>query len=167
MRIYSLHILVVLKIKKTKQKSFIIKVITPNGKEKHYAYDACNRLLEERTIDKPNGIDRVVFYSYDKAGNVIERETGGRKEARASYQKEKYAYNYEDQAIEKTNVWGGRYTYFYDKNQQVIEVREPEQEQGTRYRYDNRGNVVEVRDALGIQFFKMPKMDAKKQETFS
>jgi hypothetical protein len=105
LRIYSLHILVVLKIKKTKQKSFIIKVITPNGKEKHYAYDACNRLLEERTIDKPNGIDRVVSYSYDKAGNVIERETGGRKEERATYQKVNYAYNYEDQAVEKTNAW--------------------------------------------------------------
>ena len=83
----------------------IIKVITPNGKEKRYTYDACNRLLEERTIDKPNGIDRVVSYSYDKAGNVIEREIGGRREARASYQKEKYAYNYEDQAVEKTNAW--------------------------------------------------------------
>ena len=129
----------------------IVKVITPNGKEKRYAYDACNRLIEERTIDKPNGIDRVVFYSYDKAGNVTKKEVGGKREARASYQKENYTYNYEDQAVEKTNACGGRYAYFYDKNQQVIEVREPEQKQGTRYRYDNRGNVVEVRDALGIR----------------
>ena len=43
---------------------------TPGDHENRRGYDGNDRLIEERTLDKQNGIDRRVCYGYDAAGEI-------------------------------------------------------------------------------------------------
>lgn len=48
----------------------LTRMVTPAGFEIRRSYDADDRLTEERTLDKKNGIDRKIQSVYDAAGKV-------------------------------------------------------------------------------------------------
>ena len=127
-------------------------IITPEGYQVLREYDACDRLISERSVDKKNGIDQTAVVAYDKAGNItkVARQGRGSSEWDISYD-----YDLKDRLTNVEDYLGPVFRYEYNKNDQVVEAllppagEQPEQQRGYRYRYDHRGNVLEKADTAG------------------
>lgn len=48
-----------------------IKTLLPTGAQILREYDAADRLISERHVDKSGGIDNTTRFTYDKAGNLV------------------------------------------------------------------------------------------------
>lgn len=48
-----------------------IKTLLPTGAQILREYDAADRLISERHVDKAGGIDNTTKFAYDKAGNLV------------------------------------------------------------------------------------------------
>jgi len=125
-------------------------IITPEGYQILREYDSCDRLISERSLDKKKGIDRTAAIAYDKAGNIskVTRQGRGSSEWDNIY----YDYDLKDRLTHVEDCLGSVFRYGYNKNDQVVEEflpqagGQPEQQRGYRYRYDDRGNVLEKED---------------------
>ena len=131
----------------------LTKIITPKGFEIHRNYDADDRLTEERTIDKKNGIDRREQYAYDEAGNVLRRTVLGTDGERLETA---FCYDLKDRLIRRAAPGGAVMRYRYDRNDKISKTvspyaYEPESDDGagTTYAYDSRGNRIRITNALG------------------
>ncbi len=131
----------------------LTKITTPKGFEVYRAYDADDRLTEERVIDKKNGIDRRVQYTYDEAGNVLKRTILG---ADGECLENEFCYDLKDRLLRRTTPSGAVMRYIYDRNDRLLKEispygYEPESDEGagTTYAYDSRGNRTRVTNALG------------------
>lgn len=131
----------------------LCKTTTLNGHLILRGYDRCDRLVKERTIDKANGIDRTISYTYDKAGNLVsEGESAPGQEGTRI----RYTYDWKDRLTHKEDACGGVSHYVYDKNDRIKKQIQPEAYEKDRdgaagmvYRYDSRGNLTTVDNGLG------------------
>lgn len=127
-----------------------IKTILPSGAEIHRKYDAADRLITERHLDKSGGIDNTTYFNYDKAGNLVcITDNQGRKTG--------IEYDLLNREIRRTEKDGSVTRQFYDKNGQLTRVIRPNEygcagDKGTgmQYTYDAQGNVLTVIGADGI-----------------
>lgn len=131
----------------------LTKITTPKGSEIRRSYDADDRLTEERVLDRKNGIDRRVQYTYDAAGNVLKQAILGTD---GECLESSIRYDLKDRATHRTNPAGGVTRYLYDRNDRLRkEIRpygyEPESDDGAgvSYTYDSRGNRIRTTNALG------------------
>ncbi|MFT4104627.1 MAG: DUF6531 domain-containing protein, partial [Lacrimispora sp.] len=127
-------------------------IITPEGYKIIREYDSSDHLISERSVDKANGIDRMVRITYDRAGNITQIIRQGKgKEAWETG----YSYDLKDRIIHVKDCFGPVFQYEYDQNDRLERELLPqtengqERERGYRYRYDYRGNVLEKVDIAG------------------
>ncbi len=91
-------------------------IITPEGYRILREYDACDRLIRERTVDRANGMDRTVSVTYDYAGNI----TGITRQGKGLEAWEtRYDYDLKDRIIHAKDCLGPVFVYEYDKNDQL------------------------------------------------
>ena len=128
-------------------------VKTPKGYEVYRKYDADDRITEERYLDKKNGIDSRICYTYDAAGNVLAQTVLG---ADGEQIKAVYCYDLNDRMTHRREPGGAVTRYVYDRNGRLTEEIGPygyepgtDRGRGTSYAYDSRGNVSRVTNALG------------------
>ena len=131
----------------------LVKLTTPRGFEIFRRYDADGRLVEERAVDRKNGIDRRVQHAYDEAGNVLNRTISG---ADGERMESGFVYDLKDRLIRRINPSGATVRYLYDQNDRVskeIGAYCAETGQldglGTTYAYDSWGNRTRTVNALG------------------
>ena len=131
----------------------LTKITTPKGSEIRRSYDADDRLTEERVLDRKNGIDRRVQYTYDAAGNVLKQAILGTD---GECLESSTRYDLKDRATHRTNPAGGVTRYLYDRNDRLRKEispygYEPESDDGAgvSYTYDSRGNRLRTTNALG------------------
>lgn len=126
---------------------------TPKGAEIRMEYDADSRIIEERVIDKKNGINMTTSYTYDAVGNVLNQTVTG-----ADGERLETGWNYDlkDRLTHTINQSGAVTRYIYDQNDQLIKEIHPygyeheaDNGKGTSYTYDKNGNLVRVTNGLG------------------
>jgi RHS repeat-associated protein len=130
-----------------------IRIQTPEGYEIFREYDACDRLSSERTLDKQNGIDRIVYVSYDNAGNItkIARQGKGGEVWELDYQ-----YDLKNRIIHVEDCLGPVFRYEYDLNDRLEKEilpkgeQETERENSFQYSYDLYGNLLSKTNGAGI-----------------
>ncbi|SDP16473.1 RHS repeat-associated core domain-containing protein [Clostridium gasigenes] len=137
----------------------ITKIITPKGYKIERVYDEIDRVIEQYEKDEANGIFRSNIYKYDKANNVVSLNeySGTEAKDKAKYEKKKtYNYDSQNRLTHFVNVSGNTTRLFYDRNDRIIKQVLPEQYDetkdngvGTTYVYNLKGQVVEVKNALG------------------
>ena len=126
------------------------KTILPTGAQILREYDAADRLVLERHVDKTCGIDNTTQFSYDKAGNLISIiDNQGRST--------QITYDLMNREIKRTERDGSVTRQFYDSDGQLIKVIRPkeyaragENGKGVQYTYDAQGRVLTVIRADGI-----------------
>ena len=91
-------------------------IITPEGYRILREYDACDRLIRERTVDRANGMDRTVSVTYDYAGNIIGITRQGKG---LEAWETRYDYDLKDRIIHAKDCLGPVFVYEYDKNDQL------------------------------------------------
>jgi len=126
---------------------------TPKGAEIRMDYDADRRIIQERVIDKKNGIGMTTSYTYDAAGNVLNQTVTG---ANGECLEMGWRYDLKDRLTHARNQSGAITWYIYDQNDQLIKEIQPygyeadtDQGKGTSYTYDKNGNLVRVTNGLG------------------
>ena len=126
---------------------------TPKGAEIRIKYDADSRTIEERVIDKKNGIDMTTSYTYDAAGNILKQTVTG---ADGECLKTGRRYDLKDRLTHAINQSGAVTRYIYDQNDQLIKEIQPygyetdtNNGRGTSYTYDKNGNLIRVTNGLG------------------
>ncbi|MEE1255056.1 MAG: DUF6531 domain-containing protein, partial [Lachnospiraceae bacterium] len=125
------------------------RTILPTGSEILREYDAADRLIMERHIDKNSGIDNTTYFAYDKAGNLVcTTDNQGRKT--------EIEYDLMNREIRRTEKDGSVTRQFYDKNGQLIKVIRPKEYDragdngsGVQYTYDAQGRIMTVIRADG------------------
>ncbi|WP_253198410.1 RHS repeat domain-containing protein [Clostridium gasigenes] len=135
----------------------ITKIITPKGYKIERVYDEIDRVIEQYEKDEANGIFRSNIYKYDKANNVVSlNEYSGTEDKDRDKKKKTYNYDSQNRLTHFINVSGNTTRLFYDKNDRIIKQVLPEQYDetkddgvGTTYVYNLKGQVVEVKNALG------------------
>ena len=96
------------------------KTILPTGAQILREYDAADRLVLERHVDKISGIDNTIQFSYDKAGNLISiTDNQGRST--------QIAYDLMNREIKRTERDGSVTRQFYDPDEQLIKVIRPKE----------------------------------------
>ncbi len=96
------------------------KTILPTGAQILREYDAADRLVLERHVDKTCGIDNTTQFSYDKAGNLISIiDNQGRST--------QIAYDLMNREIKRTERDGSVTRQFYDSDGQLIKVIRPKE----------------------------------------
>lgn len=125
------------------------RILLPAGGEILREYDAVDRLIMERHLDKSGGIDNTTRFSYDKAGNLTCITDNCGRQTRLEYD----LMNREIRRIEKD---GSVTRQFYDKNGQRIKTIRPREYHragdmgaGTQYTYDAQGRILSVIRADG------------------
>ncbi len=126
------------------------RTVLASGCEVLREYDAADRLILERHVDKNGGIDNTTRFSYDKAGNLVcIADNQGRKT--------QMEYDLMGQEVRRTDKNGGVTRYYYDKNGRLVSVIRPneyrragENGAGETYTYDADGNVLTVVRADGV-----------------
>jgi len=122
-----------------------ILILTPEGYRISREYDCRDRLIRERVEDKENGISLRTFFTYDRTGNVIsvrrEGEEGKTQEIGCSH-------DLKDRLTRVEEADGPVFLMSYDKNGSVAERQrlsavETECYDTFRYRYDEKGNLLE------------------------
>lgn len=91
-------------------------IITPEGYQIHRTYDACDRIISERVLDKPNGIDRTTQVSYDLAGNITKITRGGKGQEAWEIA---YDYDLKDRITHVKDCLGPVFQYTYDKDDRL------------------------------------------------
>lgn len=124
---------------------------TPKGAAIRMEYDAAGRMIQERVIDKKNGIDKRTSYTYDAAGNILSQTITG---ADGECLKTGWSYDLKDRLTQEKNQNGAVTRYLYDQNDQLIKEIQPYESdtnngKGTSYTYDKNGNIVQVTNSLG------------------
>lgn len=125
------------------------RTILPGGAEIRREYDAADRLVRERHIEKESGIDNTEVFDYDKAGNMVCITDGRGKTTRIAYDR----MNRETLRRERD---GGITRRFHDRNGRLVKVIRPNEYDraqelgaGMQYTYDDRGNLLSVTRADG------------------
>ena len=125
----------------------------PNGFEIRRSYDANDRLMQMRVLDKKNGIDCRIIYTYDAAGNVLSQTIQGANDEKLQTG---YRYDWKNRLTHKTSLGKGTTKYLYDTNDRLIKEIRPngydvstDDGAGIVYSYDCRGNRVREVNALG------------------
>ncbi len=126
-------------------------ITRPDGSRIVRDYDWDGRLVSERTMDRVNGIDRTVRYTYDDAGNVTARsvEGGAVKPLKAAFR-----YDLKNRLTHRTGR-GAATRYLYDHSDRLVKeiaaCGGAEETDGavTAYDYDSRGNRIRTTNALG------------------
>ena len=125
------------------------RTLLPTGAEIQREYDAADRLIMERHMDKNGGIDNTTHFAYDKAGNLVcITDNQGRKT--------EIEYDLMNREIRRTEKDGSVTRQFYDKNGQLIKTIRPkeydragENGAGVQYTYDAQGRILTVIRADG------------------
>lgn len=130
-------------------------IITPEGYRILREYDACDRLIRERTVDRANGMDRTVSVTYDYAGNI----TGITRQGKGLEAWEtRYDYDLKDRIIHAKDCLGLVFIYEYDKNDQLKTEILPESDSRTMpgapqnrnsYCYNAYGSLLTRTDGAG------------------
>ena len=130
-------------------------IITPEGYRILREYDACDRLIRERTVDRANGMDRTVSVTYDYAGNI----TGITRQGKGLEAWEtRYDYDLKDRIIHAKDCLGLVFIYEYDKNDQLKTELLPESGSRTMpgapqnrnsYCYNAYGSLLTRTDGTG------------------
>ncbi len=130
-------------------------IITPEGYRILREYDACDRLIQERTVDRANGMDRTVSVTYDYAGNI----TGITRQGKGLEAWEtRYDYDLKDRIIHAKDCLGPVFVYEYDKNDQLKTELLPESGSRTMpgapqnrnsYCYNAYGSLLTRTDGAG------------------
>ena len=130
-------------------------IITPEGYRILREYDACDRLIRERTVDRANGMDRTVSVTYDYAGNI----TGITRQGKGLEAWEtRYDYDLKDRIIHAKDCLGPVFVYEYDKNDQLKTELLPESGSRTMpgapqnrnsYCYNAYGSLLTRTDGAG------------------
>ncbi len=121
-----------------------IKTILPAGAQILREYDAADRLIAERHIDKTGGIDNTTQFAYDKSGNLISiTDNRGRKTI--------IEYDLMNREIKRTERDGSVTRQFYNADGQLEKVIRPneyeragEYGKGLQYTYNAQGNILTV-----------------------
>ena len=126
-----------------------IKTLLPTGAQILREYDAADRLISERHVDKSGGIDNTTKFTYDKAGNLAAiTDNQGRST--------QIEYDLMNREIKRTERDGSVTRQFYDPDGQLVKVIRPneyagagEDGKGVQYTYDAQGRVLTVIRADG------------------
>ena len=94
-------------------------------------YDLCDRIVEETTIDKANGIHRKVQVCYDLAGNITKVVRQGKGQAPWQVS---YGYDLKDRITHVKDCMGPVFGYEYNKNDWLKEATLPQPEQEMEYK---------------------------------
>lgn len=130
-------------------------IITPEGYRILREYDACDRLIRERTVDRANGMDRTVSVTYDYAGNIIGITRQGKG---LEAWETRYDYDLKDRIIHAKDCLGPVFVYEYDKNDQLKTELLPESGSRTMpgapqnrnsYCYNAYGSLLTRTDGAG------------------
>ena len=130
-------------------------IITPEGYRILREYDACDRLIRERTVDRANGMDRTVSVTYDYAGNIIGITRQGKG---LEAWETRYDYDLKDRIIHAKDCLGPVFVYEYDKNDQLKTELLPESGSRTMpgapqnrnsYCYNAYGSLLTRTDGTG------------------
>ncbi len=130
-------------------------IITPEGYRILREYDACDRLIRERTVDRANGMDRTVSVTYDYAGNIIGITRQGKG---LEAWETRYDYDLKDRIIHAKDCLGPVFIYEYDKNDQLKTEILPESDSRTMpgapqnrnsYCYNAYGSLLTRTDGAG------------------
>ena len=130
-------------------------IITPEGYRILREYDACDRLIRERTVDRANGMDRTVSVTYDYAGNIIGITRQGKG---LEAWETRYDYDLKDRIIHAKDCLGPVFIYEYDKNDQLKTEILPESDSRTMpgapqnrnsYCYNAYGSLLTRTDGEG------------------
>ncbi len=130
-------------------------IITPEGYRILREYDACDRLIRERTVDRANGMDRTVSVTYDYAGNIIGITRQGKG---LEAWETRYDYDLKDRIIHAKDCLGPVFIYEYDKNDQLKTELLPESGSRTMpgapqnrnsYCYNAYGSLLTRTDGAG------------------
>ncbi len=119
-----------------------IKTLLPTGAQILREYDAADRLVSERHVDKACGIDNTTQFAYDKAGNLISiTDNQGRST--------QIEYDLMNREIRRTERDGSVTRQFYNIDGQLVKIIRPneyaragENGKGLQYTYDAQGNVL-------------------------
>ena len=130
-------------------------IITPEGYRILREYDACDRLIRERTVDRANGMDRTVSVTYDYAGNIIGITRQGKG---LEAWETRYDYDLKDRIIHAKDCLSPVFVYEYDKNDQLKTELLPESGSRTMpgapqnrnsYCYNAYGSLLTRTDGAG------------------
>ena len=128
----------------------IIRTLLPGGGEILREYDAADRLVLERHVEKRSGIDNTTRFAYDKAGNLACITDNGGSKTRIRY-------DLMNREILRREKDGGATRQIFDRNGQLIRSIRPkeyaragEEGAGEQYTYDAKGNVRSVIGADGV-----------------
>ncbi|HML32131.1 DUF6531 domain-containing protein [Sporomusa sphaeroides] len=122
----------------------VIKITTPAGYVIERKYDDADRLIAEIHIDKGNGIENKIQFTYDKAGNIVKiKDSSGAEEI--------YEYDLMNRETQYTGKNGDITRTVYDRNGRIMKRILPnkyqtngEAGQGYCYTYDRQGRVITV-----------------------
>ena len=100
-----------------------IKTLLPTGAQILREYDAADRLISERHVDKSGGIDNTTKFTYDKAGNLAAiTDNQGRST--------QIEYDLMNREIKRTERDGSVTRQFYDPDGQLVKVIRPNEYAG-------------------------------------
>ena len=124
-----------------------VRMVTPNGYEKEWQYDALDRMVSEKEQDRAGGICRSFRYEYDTAGNLRVR----RDHSMGKPTERQFGYDQKNRLTHLTDEGGNTTRLFYDRNDRIIKAVRPQQYdpagddgQGTCYLYDGSGRIVRI-----------------------
>ena len=125
----------------------------PKGAEIRRSYDADSRMVQERILDKKNGIDLTASYTYDATGKILKQTITG---ADGEILETGWRYDLKDRLTHTENQSGAVTRYIYDQNDQLIKEIHPysyekdaDNGNGTSYAYDKNGSLIRITNALG------------------
>ena len=125
----------------------------PKGAEIRRSYDADSRMVQERILDKKNGIDLTASYTYDATGKILKQTITG---ADGEILETGWRYDLKDRLTHTENQSGAITRYIYDQNDQLIKEIHPygyekdaDNGNGTSYAYDKNGNLIRITNAFG------------------
>ena len=119
-----------------------IKTLLPTGAQILREYDAADRLISERHVDKASGVDNTTRFAYDKAGNLV---TITDNQGRST----QIEYDLMNRETKRTERDGSVTRQFYNTDGQLVKIIRPneyaragENGKGVQYTYDAQGNVL-------------------------
>ncbi len=124
-----------------------VESISPKGYRRTWAYDALDQVITQEELDTENGIHRKFSYFYDSDGDVLCQTNKSLPEETSR----RFTYDSKGRLTHFTDECGAITRLFYDANDRIIKLVQPEQYNSARddgngisYVYDCRDNILQV-----------------------